>query len=311
MKTVVIANPASGRGSPAHKRDHLVDLVKSISPSTRIWWTEGTGHAETLAARARRSRCERVVVCGGDGTLSEVVNGLWWEPHGQLPSIGIVPTGTGCDYTRNFQMADSFNGKCIDAFSEAAFAVDIGVCLMKNDDVTSRRVFLNVLGLGFDAQVAARVQGRSGKKTGRLAYLLSALQELAFLKSLHIRGEIDGEPFESASPLFVAALGRFFGGGMMIAPGASHQRGGFQLIWGESLNRFQMGGLLVRIYSGRHMQHPKVHWRYGKKVRLETEPPVWVEGDGELLGQTPVEVHLHTEAIQIAAGRKPPSVPHC
>ncbi|MBW2174928.1 MAG: acylglycerol kinase family protein [Deltaproteobacteria bacterium] len=53
------------------------------------WWTEGPGHAEVLAARARREGFERIVVAGGDGTLFEVVNGLWWEPKGELPSVGI------------------------------------------------------------------------------------------------------------------------------------------------------------------------------------------------------------------------------
>ena len=104
VKTVAIVNPTAGYRRASRVWPRLLASLGAAGAEITTWWTEWPGHAETLAARARRERFDRVVAVGGDGTLLEVVNGLWWKSRGPQPSVGMVPFGTGCDYVRNFDL---------------------------------------------------------------------------------------------------------------------------------------------------------------------------------------------------------------
>ncbi len=221
MKTVAIVNPASGRQQATRKWPRLLEGAGPKASRLVTWWTQGPGHAEVLAAQARRNGFERVVVAGGDGTLFEVVNGLWWEREGQLPSVGMVSFGIGCDYVRNFAVAAGMLNQLDIALGKSVACVDVGVCRLHGmNGEPLQRVFLNVLGLGYDANVVKRVQRQRVLTQGRVTYLLSALQELVSLRSHRFEGEVDGDPFETDSFLFAIGLGRYFGGGMMITPWA-------------------------------------------------------------------------------------------
>jgi YegS/Rv2252/BmrU family lipid kinase len=266
------------------------------------WWTEGPGHAEVLAARARREGFERVVVAGGDGTLLEVVNGLWWEPKGQLPGVGMVSFGMGCDYIRNFDVGHGLPEALAIALGESLISVDVGVCHLQNmGGRPVQRVFVNVLGLGCDANVVERMQTQRTHVHGKIIYLLSALQELVRLKSHRVKAEVDGGCFETDTVLFAVGLGRYFGGGMMITPGASPQGGSFQLVWGRHTSRMEVLRLLPKIYTGQHLHHPKVDTGYGRHLKITAEPQAYVQAEGELIGQTPIEIELHPMALPFAA----------
>lgn len=104
MKTVAIVNPISGGRHASRKWSELLDEPAVKAARVVTWWTDRPGHAEVLAARARRQGFERIVVAGGDGTLFQVINGLWWETKGRLPSVGMVSFGMGCDYVRDFSV---------------------------------------------------------------------------------------------------------------------------------------------------------------------------------------------------------------
>ncbi len=95
MKTVAIVNPVAGLRRAPLIWPRLLAARGTQGPRVTTWWTETPGHAEILAARARREGFARVVAVGGDGTLLEVVNGLWWESQGPLPSVGTVPLAPG------------------------------------------------------------------------------------------------------------------------------------------------------------------------------------------------------------------------
>lgn len=128
MKTVAIVNPASGRQQATRKWTRLLEGAGPKASHVVTWWTQGPGHAETLAARTRRNGFERVVIAGGDGTLFEVVNGLWWEREGQLSVVGMVSFGMGCDYVRNFNIPPGMSKQLDTALGESLKCVDVGVC---------------------------------------------------------------------------------------------------------------------------------------------------------------------------------------
>lgn len=302
MKTVAIVNPTSGYRRALRDWPRLLASLGEAGARVATWWTEGPGQAESLAARARREGFDRVVAVGGDGTLVEVVNGLWWESLGRLPSVGVVPFGTGCDYVRSFELGESLRDKVMSALGEAELTVSAGLVRLQGFDGRPRqRVFVNVLGLGFDARVIAGFRAQGLRLPGKAGYFLSGLKEIVRLRHHRINGELDGRAITSEAMLVAVGLGCYFGGGLMITPGASPQAGQFQVVVGEKLSRLEVLTLLPGIYAGRHLDHPRISASYAGHITIEAEPPAWVEAEGELEGLTPIDVAIIPGALRVAA----------
>jgi diacylglycerol kinase (ATP) len=302
LKAVAIVNPAAGSGKAPRVWPQLLEDLEVRPAALATWWTNGPGHGELLAARARRQGYERVLAVGGDGTVFEVANGLWLEPEGRLPSLGIVPLGTGCDYVRNFSRVRTLRDHFIRALGESTVAVDVGIVqIQAMDGKPLTRIFLNVLGLGFDARVAARLRRQKLSLAGKTPYLISGLQEILLLNHFRLTGLIDDEPVASQSSILVAALGRYFGGGIKIAPLASPQSGRLQVVWDDELGRLTLMSLLGRTFMGNHLSHPRVRSRFAGRLHLSADPPALVQMEGEPVGLTPLEVSLSPEKLHVAA----------
>lgn len=301
MKTVAIVNPVAGLRRAPRIWPRLLEDRRGRGTRVTTWWTVGPGHAEILAARARREGFDRVVAVGGDGTLLEVVNGLWWESQGSQPSLGTVPFGTGCDYVRNFAGGQSLEDYLEPALDEATVPVSLGLARLQGLDGKPReRVFLNVLGMGFDARVIARFRNQRRRPPGKIGYVLSVLQELPQLSHYRITGEVNGRPLEIEAMLVAIGLGCCFGGGMRITPGASPSSNRFQVVLAQSLSLTTLLALVPKIYAGKHLEHPQVAMCFAEHLKLTADPPAYVEGDGELVGRTPLEVDILTRALQFA-----------
>jgi diacylglycerol kinase (ATP) len=302
MKTVAIVNPTAGYRRAWRDWPRLLASLGEAGARVATWWTQGPGQGETLAARARREGFDRVVAVGGDGTLLEVVNGLWWESEGAMPSVGVVPFGTGCDYVRSFELGRTLRDKVKSALGEATLRVSAGRLRLQGFDGRPReRIFVNVLGLGFDARVIAGFRTLDLGLRGKAGYFLSGLKELGRLRYHRIAGELDGQVFTGEAMLVAVGLGRYFGGGLMITPGASPQGGQFQVVVGEKLSRLEVLTLLPRIYGGGHLDHPRMRAAYAGQITLEAEPPAWVEAEGELEGVTPIDIGIIPGALRVAA----------
>jgi diacylglycerol kinase (ATP) len=302
MKTVAIVNPTAGYHRARRVWPRLLASLGEPGARVETWWTEWSGHAETLAARARQEGFERVVAVGGDGTLLEVVNGLWWESRGFQPSVGVVPFGTGCDYVRNFDLGRTLRDQVINALGEDTLRVSLGLVRLKGMDGRPRqRVFINVLGLGFDARVIAGFRQQRRRLPGRASYFLSGLRELSRLQHHRITGGLNGSPLETLAMVVVVGLGRYFGGGLMITPGASPQAEHFQMVLGQKLSRLEVLTLLPGLYAGRHLNHPRISADYAGHIKIDADPPALVEAEGELAGWTPLEATIMPAALRIAA----------
>lgn len=301
MKTAAIVNPVAGYHRAPRIWPRLLEARGVEGSRVTTWWTEGQGHAETLAARARREGFDRVLAVGGDGTLLEVINGLWWESRGAQPSVGTVPFGTGCDYVRNFACDGNLADYLAIALGEASVPVSVGrVRLRALDGRLHRRVFVNVLGMGLDARVIARFRRRRLPLPGKLVYAVCALQELCRMSYYHITGEVNDRPLRMNALLMAVGLGRYFGGGMMITPGASPHSDCFQVVLAQRLTRLALLSLLPKIYSGRYLEHPQVLHCDAEHITAAADPPALVEAEGELVGCTPLEVEILPRALRFA-----------
>jgi diacylglycerol kinase (ATP) len=306
VKTVAIVNPAAGGRRASREWPRLLETAGPSEAQVVTWWTEGPRHAESLAARARRQGFQRVVAVGGDGTLFEVVNGLWWEPAGNPPSLGIVPMGTGDAYVRSLSLGANRKEQLLTALGEATLPVSAGLCRGGGPLAPSQpRLFLNHLGVGLDARVVAGFRRRRLPLRGTLPYFLAGLRELASPIFYRLRGALDGEPLDTAACLLVAGLGRFFGGGLKLFSQVSPQAPSFQVLWIGRLSRRALLGLAARAWAGVPLRHPAVHTAWARKIVLTTDPAAPFEAEGELLGQTPLVLEVQPEAFRVAVRLSP------
>lgn len=298
MKPFLVVNPRSANGVTARHFDDIAQAARDAVGECAHAFTERALHATELTREALRSGSDLVVAVGGDGTINEVVNGFF-EPAqpGEPPrpirpgaSMGVLPRGTGGDLRRTLGLdADVRRGARHLAGERKA--VDIGrVDYTADEGRPASRYFINVGEVGVGARVV-EIANRSSKVLGgKLTFMLASLRALSGWRDLRVRASFDGSPEEDLSVTTLAvANGRYFGGGMLVAPEARLDDGLFHVtIWsGFTLTDFVLKS--GSMYDGSHLRLQGTRTRTARTVRLEPAgaAEVGIEVDGERLGRLP------------------------
>lgn len=176
MNALVIINPVSGRNMITEYTDDILSLLKKRGCRTRVMLTRGKGDARSFALQYGMDN-ELIVCCGGDGTLSEVVNGLAELPH--RPDIAYVPTGTTNDFSKNMGLSTDILMSIIDIAHGEPKELDIGSF---ND-----KYFIYVASFGLFAESSYATPQNLKKRLGHLAYVMTGTKELLNLKSYRVR----------------------------------------------------------------------------------------------------------------------------
>lgn len=295
MKTVIILNPASGRGRGARMRN----LIESALPGAQIIETTRRGAATELARGAVQNGAQLVVAAGGDGTLGEALNGVF----GTGAKLGVLPLGTGNDFARCIGIGTKLEHALAVLKAGKPRAVDVGKIEIGGEN----RFFLNVAGAGFDSRVAQRINEHRPRILSRLggtsAYLVACLAEMRRFPLADFRLELNGKVVESRAVLCAIANARSYGGGMIVAPSADLSDGLFEICLIKSLSRGAFLRAFPGVFRGKHIHHPRVEMFKTAKIRLECEPPLPVLVDGEILGMTPASFEIVLRAVEIMAPR--------
>ncbi len=182
-KLLFIYNPHAGRGQVRGKLAGVLNAFTRAGCLCTAYPTQGPGDA-AHAAKELSAGYDRLAVCGGDGTLHEVVTGLMELPESARPPIGYLPAGTTNDYARNLNLPKSFEDMAALAATGEPRAVDIGRL--------GSHYFIYVAAFGAFTDVAYNTPQQFKNALGHLAYVLKGATELASLKSYHLRVEHDG-----------------------------------------------------------------------------------------------------------------------
>lgn len=273
VRLKLIYNPAAGRGrARSHVgaaaeylrgRGAVVELAESASPAdlTRI------------AAESSRDSYDRVVLCGGDGTLNLGVRHF----DLQRGTLALLPLGSGDDFARVSAIPRDVCKAC---------DVVLGGTVREIDVATANGLrYLGVAGLGFDSEVARYANEEVRYLRGSLVYLYAILRVLPRFTPHRVR--INGREEE----VMFAVFGNTpqYGGGIRIAPAAQINDGLLEVCIVHKTSRFQLLKTLPLAYSGRHVNSPFVELRHGAQFNVESERPMDVYADGERLTTTPVQ----------------------
>jgi YegS/Rv2252/BmrU family lipid kinase len=302
QRTLVIVNPSSRNGATGRRwRAHETRLRDALGP-LEIEHTRAPRDAERLAREAVRAGVERVLVAGGDGTLSEVATGLLAADLARYVTLGVLPLGTGGDFVRSLGIPRGLEPalECICAGKTRS--VDAGrVEFVGADGAQRTSYFVNVSSLGISGLIDELVNRTTKRFGGTVSFLVGTVRAIFQYRSARVAIRVDGELVHEA-PLVLAtgANGRYFGGGMQVAPQARIDDGLLDVVIIRELSVPRLLAKLPKIYAGTHLSDPAAALHRGRVIEAVAEPGlVKIELDGEPLGTLPARFEVLPGALTL------------
>jgi diacylglycerol kinase (ATP) len=308
-----IINPACGTRSAGQEIAGLLTRVDHLYGHVTVQYTERRGHASELAFVGVNDGHPLIVAVGGDGTFSEVVNGILRAgdqagaeagpaTHARLPPVGLVSIGTGGDFRRTLGIGPGIDGSLEALAAGAERHVDVALAEFRDPDgVPMRRYFVNVLSAGLGGLVDHYIDSMPSFIGGRLGYYLAALGAVLVGKEsqVRVRAEWQREIREETVPAYLVAIcnGRWFGGGMDVAPMAQVDDGRLEVVTVTAPNKLFIIKRIQSIYAGRHLEVPTVHHFPCERSELRLEDQaaecgLLLDVDGDALGSLPLTVEV-------------------
>lgn len=296
---VIIANPRAGHGRVQRQLAAIGRILAEAGLAYRVVRTTHPGHATQAATEALLGGERYLVAAGGDGTVHEVVNGMFsgGEPIAADAVLGIVAAGSGCDLVRSLGLPGDAVQASGHLAGDAVRDLDLGKIICTSGGSQLTRYFANIAEAGLGAAVVART-ARLPRLLGPARYFCGFWLSLPRFHPSAVRLTLDGQSLAWQAHNVVVANCRFYGGGMQISPKSEPDDGALDVLVmvGPKADAFTM---LPKIYSGTHLPHRNVVELRSSRVLLEAEPPVRIEADGEILGTTPATFEVVPRAIRV------------
>lgn len=303
----MVLNPQAGRGTALDKVQEVDAALTRHGLRHEIVLSRKRGHATSLARDAWADGVDVIAVVGGDGTLNEVAQAFLEDGEPRTgPDLAVLPAGTGGDFGRTLGLS----GAIEEAVARIRFGsrrpVDLGQVAFagpRGEDV--RRAFVNVASFGIGGRVDALVAEGPRWLGGRGSYLVATALAMTTFRNPEVRVVVDGVPWYEGRAFSVAiANGRFFGGGMMIAPHADVSDGRLDVVALGDLRRREVALLSPHLYRGAHLARPGVKVAACRRVVAEAVHPwatVLLDVDGEQPGKLPLTASVFPGALTFRA----------
>jgi len=291
-KWIFIVNPTAGGGFGKLMLPELNKQISNRSLDADVVLTESHGHASDLSEKYLKSGYTHIIAVGGDGTMNEVSKPLIGE---KKVVTGLVPAGTGNDFIQILGFPDRFEKEHWDLFfGQQTIDMDVGQVNGKH--------FLNGMGLGFDAQVAAENYLESGelaKGGGKGKYIWHILKTLLFYRECRVKIESRGKTRETNCFINTISIGRRFAGSFFLTPEAIANDGLLDVCMIEKLNLLQRVKILTMVPKGTHIGDKKVDYYQVDKLNIDFGEKVPYHVDGELYFDTIFKVGVLPSALNI------------
>lgn len=292
----LIVNPASGgvRGEAdlALLRETAAWLSRHGMP-TEVRLTATPGDATRLAAEAVRKRMDMVVAVGGDGTLNDVIQAL--AEHDT--ALGVLPMGTVNVWAREMGIPMELAAAREVLLHGVRRRVDLGLA--------GRRYFLLMAGVGFDAEVARRVDRGRLKRLGlKLLHYIAAAGVMSVTQPpTRVWVQYDGKRRTYNALMILVGNTRLYGGALSFANRAVADDGRLDLVVVENGGLLYRLGVLGRAVLRRDSLGPRVRYAQARVIRMLSEVPLPVQVDGEVIGTLPMTFTAAASALTVVVPR--------
>ncbi len=296
----VIVNPHAGRRRVGKEIPELERTLQARALPYQLLRTQGPGDATRFAREALERGGRYIVAVGGDGTVHEVVNGMFdgdGKPTTADPVLGVVAAGSGCDFVRTFGLPGDVTRSCQHLTGENTYPLDVGkITYTGLNGAPEVRYFPNVAEVGMGAAVAARAN-RMPSSFGQSKYFLAFWMTLPRFKMAKLRVQADRKTYEGSGIMLIVGNCQYYGGGMKISPRSYPGDGVLDVLIfkGPKSDAFT---LLPKVYRGEHIPHPRIaEFRVKRTLQVYADRPLPIEADGEVLGFTPATFEVLPQAV--------------
>ena len=274
---VIVFNPAAGNRR-VYRLWRVLDILAANGVRCEVVRTSGAGDARTLAAAAAATGARLVVAAGGDGTIAEVASGLL----GTGAALGVIPLGTANVLAQEYALP--FAPRAVAAALAFGRTRPLWPGLVERDDGPPR-LFVQMLGVGFDAEVVRRVRPGLKRWLGRGAYMAETLATLPGYDFAPVHVCLDGAMTEAAS--VIVSKGRLYGGRYLLAPEARPGERGFSVILFDRSGPFAALCYGARLPLGRLATAPGVRRVRAGRVEFLGNRSLPAQSDGDPAGAAP------------------------
>ncbi len=311
-KTLVILNPVSGNGHAEELWPQIEAALRGGNLDFDLARTTAPRAGVALAEQAKQNGYETLIAVGGDGTTNEVANGLLRASHDEpAGTLGVIPVGSGNDFTKMLSglpqpgsHEDDWRAGVQRILAAKTRLVDVGKvnAAPSAPGFVGAHFFVNGLDTGFGAVVAMHAH-EIPLLTGFPMYFAAVLKTLIKYSVPRVKIDVDAAHAEQASTMIAVGNGRCIGGGFWITPNALNDDGLFDVMIAVGLGRIGILSLLPKVMKGTHVGDPRVTFKQGSRVVIESPDPLIIETDGEIpfVDTHHVEIELLSKRLRVIA----------
>jgi YegS/Rv2252/BmrU family lipid kinase len=303
---LIIVNPNAGVKKGARDWPAIERLLKEDGFIYDAVLTLRRDHAKQIASEYIEKGYRKIIVVGGDGTMNEVVNGIYMQKAVSPSeiSLGMIPVGTGNDWCRTFAIPFDYPKAVQILKREKTFLQDVGKISYFKKETQLTRYFINIAGMGYDALVAKKTNLMKEKgKGGPLTYLFFVFAGLFQYKFIEAIIDIDGQQvFKGEIFSMNVGICKYNGGGMMQVPFAIPDDGLLDVTLIVKTSKFAVLRYAGKLYDGTLVNLPIVKTYRGQTIRIRSTGRLYLEADGESLGHSPFVYAILPRGLKVIVG---------
>jgi YegS/Rv2252/BmrU family lipid kinase len=302
---MVLINPMAGDRNGRDDWGKICSLLDRYQIAYQHHFTQYPRHAIKLCRDCLEQGYRKFIVVGGDGLLNEVVNALFMQTvvDRKLVTLGMIPVGTGNDWARTLNIPFDYAAAINVIKTGKTLGHDIGRVFYHIEGREHSRYFINMCGMGFDAEVNNKVTAdRERDHLGPLKYRYHILTTLMGYTPTMMTLVIDGKQITHEVFSMALGIGQYNGGGMKQLPLAVPDDGVFDLTIIKKVSRLKVLRSLPKLYDGSFVQLPEVSTYTGKAIQIQSQPICRIEADGETLGESPFRFEIIPQILNVIIG---------
>ncbi len=302
---VAIINLTAGGGKTRQDWPVIEALLLKEGIHFEPFFTDRRLHASIIARNKIKEGYRKIIVVGGDGTMNEVINGVFSQRHIETTKVmlGMISVGTGNDWARMFNIPSDYAGAIETIKKQKTFVQDAGLVTYRRNGKVWNRYFINIAGMGFGARVVERSNRMKDKgKSGPFLYFYNILLSLFRYKAKKASIEMDGTTYNRKVFALNVGICKYNGGGMIQVPHAIADDGLYSITLIKRIGKINVLANVKRLYNGSIVQHSKVETYTASSLQVDGSTPLQLETDGETLGHGPVSFQIIPRSVTVISG---------
>ncbi|MFH0757148.1 MAG: diacylglycerol kinase family protein [Bacteroidota bacterium] len=302
---ITIVNKTAGGGKTGKDWPQIEQLLIRHGINFTPFFTTKRLHASIIARTKITEGYTKIIVVGGDGTINEVINGLFSQGVIKTTEVmlGMISVGTGNDWARMFNIPAGYEEAVQTIKKQKTFIQDAGLVQYTRNGKVWKRYFINIAGMGFDARVVERSNRMKDRgKSGAFLYFYNIFASLLRYKAQRATIEIDGKSYDRKIFSLNVGICKYSGGGMIQVPHAVADDGLYSITLIKKMGKLNVLANVKRLYNGSIVEHSRVETYTGQSVQIAGSPRLQIETDGETLGHGPLDFQIIPRSVQVISG---------